>query len=474
MSGQVKKSTDIGCFSEEEAYFIAKGSIQRVAWNEGKDLIVTGTSYATPHLVGLIANIITESPSYTFDDIKQELIRRSNKNIKPLQFIEKTSYYKIPLIRSKYLEEYALDLFNPQKRLNWINRMGIFPISEKEMKQFIDFSHLVQFDISTMFDYPRTFSSFGINDDKYYKRTLPTEKELKDFDTLVVGYYYDNLWEGNIIFGNQLVDLAIKNNKHFFVYDHRLYDHLCQQLKAGSHHVYMPQIDKSAYEKTNAFRLLPNVSCPIVMVIGTGNKQGKFTAQLRIKDILEKEGYSTGFVSTEPQGELFGANFVYPYGYMSTVNLAPIERLLLLRNIFKGICEYIKPHIILTGSQGALIPETPLTPVPYLGAMDSIGMVYGSLPDIVVCAISPDDSITHIKQTVFLAQLYSKCKVAFYIMTPWNKPQRGKFTEDTYLSEELFNEKADYFQKELKVPVINIMDNRNNKLIIESIERICN
>ena len=40
-----------------------------------------------------------------------------------------------------------------------------------------------------------------------------------DFDTMVLGYFYDQLFEANIRFGNDLLAVCIKAQKNLYVYD---------------------------------------------------------------------------------------------------------------------------------------------------------------------------------------------------------------------------------------------------------------
>lgn len=473
LGGQIKNHKQYGL--SDEGYFVAKGSIQRIASVEGKDIIATGTSYATPHLTGIIACMLKEANgSSSIDEILKKLIANADRSIKPMQFTGIMSFFRKPSILNAGTDTKAEQMLTFTKKLGWIERIAIFPASEKEMKQFLDFPHLTIPKVTLLIDYPRTFSSFRVHEQKPFLRKLPTDEEFDTFDTLVVGYYHDSLWEGNISFGNKLIDKCLEKGKSFFVYDQRAYSYITNRVKdlgiSQLPNIYSPEVTQEMYEEIKPFEFLPNVGCPVLMVIGTGNKQGKFTTQLRLKEILGQEGYRVGHIATEPQGELFGANSVFPCGYMRSIHLESAQLTVYLRNLIKGIAYYTQPHIILSGTQGAVMPYNPISPFPAMGMVESIALLYGLLPDLIVCAINPFDPIDIIKKSTLLARLYSKCKIAFFVITPWNKNSDNPEKE---LTAKQLQDRINYYQQELGKPVFNIMDTSNNKAIIRSIEEIC-
>lgn len=384
-AGQLKRGDEYGY--SDDGYFIAKGSVQRVAWAEGRSIITSGTSYAAPHLVGIIAGMLTQEPELSPEAIRCKLITEARNNVRPIQFLNSTSLYKKPIVLNNRTQKQLEKSMNPVRNLSWIGRTAIFPASEKEMKQFIDFPHLAVFPVVMKFDYPRTFSTLNTSETlRTFHREIPTEEQFEQFETLIVGYFYDNLWQGNIVFGNKLVDEALLHGKNLFVYDPRVAEYAKQRISELNikykPHIYHPKVTSSTFKQFSCCEFLPNVNCPVLMVIGTGNRQGKFTTQLRLREILHSEGYRTAFIATEPHGELFGANFVYPYGYRSTISLGPIERLTFLRNLNKAVSHFFRPHLIISGTQGSVLPENPLSGTPYLGSIDAITNLSGLLPDL--------------------------------------------------------------------------------------------
>ena len=479
VSGQIKESRNHGKTAKTTTNFIAKGSIQRVAWKNREDKIVSGTSYATPHITGIIGTYLNKTPILSFNQIQRMLTTNADKNIKPLQQSVNNSHLTIPNIHNFNEKKIYESLFNSKRKFPWIKDILVFPISEKEMQAFSLFPEQCIFNIREIVDYPRIFSS--LNPD--IKDPKPVEKSidiiLDKVDTLILGYYQDNMWEGNICFGNELVKKAIKKQKSFFLFDKVIYNYILNETNKTkiNTNVYLPKIPAETIEKIEYFQYLPNINCPVLMVIGTGNKQGKFTTQLRLKDILQKENVNITHLSTEPQGELFGAEYSFPIGHKNYMKLSTGERMHFLRTVIKMLCDYKKSDILITGSQGGLIPRHPLNNIPYYPCADSVAFIHGVLPDIIICTISPEDSIEIIENTVKTANIYTKCHTIFYALTPYVRLVTPEIVKDlgtnNYLTEEAYERKRSYFEKHLKKKVLNILDTENNNIIIKLIEDAC-
>lgn len=474
--GQIRSKYRYGF--TDNGFFIAKGSIQRVAHIQGKDIITTGTSYATAHFVGIIDSILSSNPKLSYDKLKEKLIAESDKTILPIQFRSRTSYLQKPILIEDVNSENAKRLFMPVFKFDWIKRIALFPVSEKEMRHFLDFSSMSQFEVSLHIDYPRSFSSFRSTqtsrDNNNVCRVIPSAQEFDSFDTMVVGYYLDSLWEANIIFGNQLIDQALINRKNFFLLDKRVAEYINKRIieleLSYQPKIYYPKVDTVDYDYMQNYDILPNVRVPCIMAIGTNSRIGKFTVQLRLKQIFESEGYKVGFISSEPHGELFGANYVIPIGHRRTVELYVHQFVAFVRIITRAICYYTQPHVIVLGTQGSFIPENPLSAVPQMGIIESVGYAYGALPDLIVCAIDPLDKIEYIQKTIQIAQSYTKAQVAFYAITPYHIGE-GKFRER--MSPKKLKERILAYEQELGRPVMNIMDEESSNRIRDIIVQLC-
>ena len=476
-SGQIKNGLIFGKIKESNTDYIGKGSIQRVAEVNNKDKIVSGTSYATPHLTGIIGSYLQKRPKMTFSDVQKKLSEDADETVKPFQV---SVMNNIQVVKNSNFNEseFIHSIFDHNYKFPYIQDILIFPISEKEMSSFSLFAKQCVFNINQRLDYPRILTSYK-SVKEINHNNMSIDEALDSCDTLVLGYFLDNMWEGNVSYGYDLVEKAINKDKNFFVYDLILYNKIKHKIPKteGKISIYSPSISKEIYKKLSYFEFLPQVKCPILMVLGTGSKQGKFTTQLRVKEILDRENVKYSHLATEPQGELFGADFSYPFGYKKTINLNNSEQTLFLRNLIKLLYDFRKPEIILTGAQGGLIPRHPLDSSPYSSCADSVAFLHGVLPDIIICTISPEDSIEIIENTIKAANIYTKCHIIFYALTPWVRLITPDILQkvDAYnhLTDEAYELKRADFEKHLKKPVLNIMDIKNDEKIVKLIENAC-
>jgi uncharacterized NAD-dependent epimerase/dehydratase family protein len=210
--------------------------------------------------------------------------------------------------------------------------------------------------------------------------------------------------------------------------------------------------------------------------VGTSNKQGKITAQLRLKEILMSDGYKVSHVSTEPQGALLGADFVFPYGYKSTVEINEDLWGKMISIVMKGVEKYNSPHVIISGTQGIFIPRTrSSSELSNEGMLSSLHYMSGVLPDAVICAINPQDSVELIQDLLKTVEIFSRAKFLFFVMTPWLRNFKQGTEQNTIATHRILDgkemvEKMLYFQNQLGFPVIDIMDRTNDSFILKTIE----
>jgi hypothetical protein len=476
-AAKTKLKSDYGFINNSPIEFLARGSIQRVAWKNGGYNIVTGSSYACAHFTGIVSNCASKSEYTDIGDIRNLLIKNANKNILPLLQEFKADNYNVPTIQSKYLDEEGYSIFNSKNKLKWINNISIFPASEKEMKSLLEFSTKVVFPISFFIDYPR-----NVKKEKNKKKSSLVildgvlNNEFQEFETLVAGYFNENLFEINRNYGWELMNQCITKNKNLFLFDLTVYEELKKKnFKNYKGNIYIPCINTDIYEKVLLYRTLEKVKVPVIAVIGTSNKQGKFTTQLKLKEILSCEGYKVSHLSTEPQGELLGAENSFPYGYSSLVQIKRELWAFYIRSLLKGIQEFNKPHIIITGIQGGTILRSPTISNPLGNETASLDFLFGVQPDAVVCAINPNDTIDIIKQNIETAKVYTNAKVLFLTITPHErkfvKRQNGTFIQNNIaLFPEELEQRISFFENELKYKIFNIMDPVNNRIILETIQ----
>lgn len=470
-SGRIKEKGLFGFIRDSCIEFVAKGSIQRVAWKDNQYKIVSGSSYACAHFTGIVASILQKHKFSTIDNLKDYLISSSNDQIEPISIPDRNVGTHPLIIWSKNFDKIAEDLFNPKNKFQKIRELAIFPASEKEINTFQEFSNLCVCKLVKIIDYPRNISK-----NKIFINRMITDSECDDFDSIVMGYFYEHLFESNVKFGFELLNKIIINNKNIFIFDFKLKEIIenCKLFKNYTGRIYLPSIDKGTFDNIINFRYLKDLKVPVLAVVGTSNRQGKLTTQLRIREILRKEGYNISHIATEPHGELLGADYSFPYGYNGTVKIKRENWGLFLHCLLKGIQEYNKPHLIITGTQGGTIPRAYNT-TPFGTELSSLDFLYGIQPDIIICVINAQDTIELINETVQAVKIYTKAKVIFYALTPWlrqyDRANSGNFVGNhKYLNKEEFKKKIYELKEKLNDHVIDVMDSSNDKFILSKIQ----
>ena len=480
--GNIKKSRDYYYLEGAPVEWMGKGGTQRVAILGGKFTITSGTSYAAAHISGIIALALAEGRASDVEAMREYLIKKRNRGILP-EYVSTPKGEKtfLPTVCPSNLEKIGRKLFSKIGRLDWAGRIAIFPSSEKEMKPISTFAHLCKYNIATYIDYPRSIK-IGFKDttneivDRQYSNV---SSDLMDsFETLVTGYYAMHKFDANVRFGHRLVERCIKNFKNMIFWDRTVREYAKERLNAlgvPKANWYIPKVNREDFEEVLKFRYLKRVSVPVLLVVGTSNKQGKFTTQLRVLELLQKKGYEVGFVSTEPQGEFFGASFVFPYGYNSTVNIRSQSWGTYLRVAMRGIQQFSEPDLILTGTQSKVLPRTCTSnELSNPALLDSLHYIAAVEPDAIICAINPQDSFDLIENTIRTAGAFCRGKTIMLAMTPWfrdfetDKKGRSMYKSRLLDAEEL-EDRMTRVSERLELPVINVMENKNSDLIVKAI-----
>lgn len=465
--GHVSHPSEFGFIPDHPVEFVAKGDIHRIAHINNSFKFSSGTSYACAYFTGIVANYIQQYPEQaSIDEIKNSLIEKANPHIVPAQ---SKKYTDVPYVISNDIENIAERLFNKSKLKEGLGRLALFPASEKEMNSFLDFPEHSIAPVSMYIDYPRSISP--------QKEKIPIRdqmidnEDIQEFDTLVVGYFHENLMYVNQKFGFDILKRVISSNKNIYLYDNRLAKSIAN-YPGFLGNLYCPKITAEIAGDILQFKNLGKINTPVIAVIGTSNKQGKFTTQLRLKEILTKQGYRVSHLSTEPQGELLGADFSFPIGLNTTVQISPHTWDITVDALVKATTYYLKPHIVIGGIQGWVLPlNSNLT-----GTLDMLHFLNGLQPDALVCAINPNDSIETIHRNVQAVQLVTKANLLFYTITPWLRTLEKTLTGHNMvtkqlLSEEELQQRIIYYRNALQAPVINIKDKQNDIYVLSAIKK---
>lgn len=467
-SGNIKRPDRFGYIKDFPVEFIAKGNMHRVASINNSFSLVDGSSYACAYFTGIIGKLLSKlSSDLTIPELKEKLIELSDKEVVPLNLNTKGKF-DFTVLSTSYKSNIEELFIKPH--LKKIKNIALFPISEKELKLFLKFPDYCIGKVTKKIDYPKAFIQKK-EEEADIQDWMLNEHDLNTFDTLAVGYFHEHLFEGNVEFGKAILKKSLLKDKILFFFDAGLKERTA--LEYPDANIYAPVVDLNTFNLLKGYNYNQRLKTPVLAVVGTGSKQGKFTVQLRIREILKKEGYIVSHISTEPHGELLGADFSFPMGYNSTVKLNQKTWPFFLRSLNRAMEDYYKPNIILTGIQSWTISPVGF-PSLTGNELRAIEFLIGCEPDYIICTISPNDTRETIKKNTDAAQLFTGAKTIFYCITPLMtelvKTPNGLLKKESLLTPKELKEKINYYSDILESPVFDIMDDERENQILNLVE----
>lgn len=217
------------------------------------------------------------------------------------------------------------------------------------------------------------------------------------------------------------------------------------------------------------FGMLYRISKPVVGILGTSSRQGKFTLQLKLRELLLERGYSIGQIGTEPSALLYGMDYVFPMGYNSSVYIQGFDVIRYTNYIINILCQK-NIDLILIGSQSGTVPFDTGNIIQY--NIPQYDFLAGTLPDIVILCINPFDDINHIARTIKFIESSVDCKVLSLVVFPmtirddWSAVFGGK----KILNDNEFNNIKEELSQFFNVSIYNLGNvNHINELLDEII-----
>lgn len=387
---QCNRITDFQYYYDDVINIAAKGGIQRVTWRNSQFLLISGNSLACAHVTVQAAYFLKDE-HLTLPEIKEKF-------------------------RSISISQHDLNYFNKNVYEIKIKRAAIFPFN-KEMHSLIRYNHLLNFEIVDVYDVKYSFTvgtstSFLMNDMslKNYVIKNITKIDWDSFDTLIIGHMnrLSSLINDKEIKKNLLHE-AILRKKQICSFDD-----LSDLGYKNTESIYFPVITSKNLPPFR-FGMLYRISKPVVGVFGTSSQQGKFTLQLKLREILLESGYNVGQVGTEPSSILFGMDYCYPMGYNSSVYIKEYDQIRYLNYIMNDLCEKNK-DIILVGSQSGTIPYD-IGNIKLFNSMQ-FHFLMGTQPDCVILMVNPYDDFSYIQRTKTFIESSVRCKVVSLVIFP--------------------------------------------------------
>lgn len=364
----------------------AKGGIQRVAWAKPEYIMIGGNSFACAHVTAQAIKFIRDEKAGSMVEVLQKF-------------------------KEIAVKQYIIKPFAVHSSLFSITKAAIFPFN-KEMHSLIRYNSLLNFQICEVYDtkYSATVGSTTshiMKDSSVQNIQIKNIEDIEwnNFDTLILGHT-DELTSllNRHELKNSIINEALKRNKKIYSFD--------DLGQYDNSNIYFPSVQ---YAPPSRFGMLYRISKPVLGVFGTSSRQGKFTLQLKLRQMLLEAGYNIGQIGTEPSALLYGMDYVFPMGYNSSVYIKEYETVRYLNYVLNELCMN-KKDIILVGSQSGTVTYDTGSIKQY--NIPQYSFLIGTQPDAVILCVNPFDEAEYIERTINFIQSCVNCKVISLVVFP--------------------------------------------------------
>ena len=365
---------------------------QRVLIGNNQYIPAIGSSFIVPIITGQIAKIL-DSGKKSRDEI--------------LNHLESLAISKKELKKSDKLTFPSLDL----------KKAIAFPFN-KEIHSLVTFSDLLTVELVEVFDIKHTLRTNRMASE-ILNRSISRDYVIKNIESLDWEMNFDIIILGHIgeiinYIGTDIIKSIIKNaekyNKVIYSFDTLIYKYIDNECL----NIFVPEINDRLYPLQNLGKMW-RINTPILGILGTRSKQGKFTIQQEIRKEMQKLKYNIGFLSTEPSGYLLGADMVFPFGFHSSVNLSPNQHIIMLNEMLHNI-DKMDVDLIITGGQSGTVPYNLYNNKNIL--LDQVAYLYGTNPDGVILCICADDEPDYITRTISFIESACDTNVIACVLFP--------------------------------------------------------
>lgn len=403
-------------------------TFRRIPWGTETRLI-KGNSFACAYFATIFFNILKENR--TVIDVLNSL-----KNL------AKKTYTIIPA-------------FSPQKNdITSHSKCITFPFN-KEMKSLALFNEMCIVDIVDWYDI-KLSPYFGKKISSLISESS-INKSIKDVFAIDWMGDFDTIILGNVDLLSRIIKKDLKKHiiDNAFKYGKSIYSFECVTSDSRQSIIF-PKVVSTDVDLRKQGKLY-NITTAVIGIWGTSSKQGKFTLQLKLKRFFEKIGLDVGHISTEPMGYLLGADYVYPMGFRSTVELSKCQAVDVLNSALHRL-EVKNKEIIIVGSQSGTIPFSLSTP--YNISFEQQELIFATDPAAYVVCVNIWDEIDYIKRTIDYLRVINNSEVlGVAILEDALRDFRSGENNGKYdhIQVEVFKRKIN---ETLNLPVYNISSNK--------------
>ena len=448
---------------------VARGDEQRVCWEDGREIMISGTSYAAPHITGIVALIREAYPNATLKEVR-EILKANTQE----ERMERISHATTQIAPSFPIS------FSEQSDNDWIKKAALYPYN-KEMHALVRFRDLLHFEITAVAD-PVGKGLVGkdpgeaIGTEPTGLKVVPNlQRALRGADTLILGYV-DQL--GRISKRDLLresIQTALDRGVHVFSFlqvPAGIYGDLYAQARKKGLRIVYPSISMGEVQNIlQKDQKSTPVDVPVLGVFGTSSQQGKFTLQLALRRKLIQMGYKVGQIGTEHHAELFGMDLAFPMGYASPLQLPLQVYVPYLDYKMREINRKKQPEIILVGSQSGTIPYDVNEHKTH--SLSSIAFMLGTKPDACILVVNSIDADDYIRDTMDGIRAVCKAPTILLAMSDKEKHIRAAYgrtmINPQQMSREQIDEKLQYLEQTFNLPAVEIVSEEGQQKMLETV-----
>ena len=403
---------------------VARGDEQRLCWLNQSEIMAGGTSFAAPHISGIVALILEAEPGADLNRVR-EVLQENALDAQPGH----TSGEGSPGIPPSDCSWKPATPFN-KRALPRICRAAIYPFN-KEMHTFVRFHDQLDFELVGIADPP---ARGLVGQDAGEAIGIPTvgirisprlANALVDADTLILGYVdqISRITRRDVL--EESVRLAIDRGVNVFSFlplSPEIHGRLRERASRKNLRISYPGISHAEVEELFGRESRPPTDVPVLGVFGTSSHQGKFTVQVALRKQLRRMGYNVGQIGTEHQSELFGMDYAFPIGYASPLDLPLQFHAPFIEAKIRELAASRRPDLIIVGSQSGTVPfdveESETHSLP------SIAFLLGTQPDACILVVNSIDPEPYIQDTIDAIRTIGQAPVILLAMSDKEKQIR--------------------------------------------------
>ena len=368
---------------------VAWGDLQRLCWLEPSEVMLRGTSFAAPHITGLLALIRQTHPKAGLAQVR-EILRMHAQPEAVRTTAPKTS-----------------SLPQSEDSFAYIQKAALYPYN-KEIHSLVRGRDLLGFEIVGVGD---PIGKGLVGQDAGEAIGLPPAglpivpsltASLRGTDTLVLGYMDElsRIRKRDLL--REAVQTAIDQGVHVFsllALPHERYADLYEQAEAKGLRLYYPALSsKEIWQTLRSAGHWPQVDVPVLAVAGTSSQQGKFTLQLALRHRLLALGYRVGQIGTEHHSALFGMDCTFPMGYAASIEMPLNYYAAYLDAKIREINHHERPDLILVGTQSGTVPYN--VEEPQTHTLPTLAFLMGVKPQACLLVVNSVDTDDYIQDTI--------------------------------------------------------------------------